>query len=197
MQTFLPYSSFKRSAAVLDNKRLGKQRVETLQVMQGLAGMRLKSSVIVDTGRSKHVVFPDGTDGVAPITKKVDLDPSEWSLEVTSGVGWLNHPITRMWAGRECWLMSYQFAICREWTRRGFRDTCLAKTLYLHKHSELCEVRKPKPPFWLGNRDFHLSHQSNLVSKLPEHYGPLFPGVPDDLAYVWPKPKQRPRWEQQ
>ena len=32
MQTFLPYSDFKRSAEALDNKRLGKQRVESMQI---------------------------------------------------------------------------------------------------------------------------------------------------------------------
>lgn len=39
MQTFLPYSNFVESAAVLDRQRLGKQRVETLQIMQTLAGI--------------------------------------------------------------------------------------------------------------------------------------------------------------
>ncbi|WP_407659745.1 pyrimidine dimer DNA glycosylase/endonuclease V, partial [Kineococcus indalonis] len=34
MQTFLPYPGFARSAAVLDAPRLGKQRVETLQVLR-------------------------------------------------------------------------------------------------------------------------------------------------------------------
>lgn len=38
MQTFLPYSDFKISAACLDNKRLGKQRVETLQILNVLLG---------------------------------------------------------------------------------------------------------------------------------------------------------------
>src|SRR5688500_7980568 len=33
MQTFLPYPSYERSAAVLDDRRLGKQRVETMQIM--------------------------------------------------------------------------------------------------------------------------------------------------------------------
>jgi hypothetical protein len=33
MQTFLPLPSFRRSAAVLDNKRLGKQRVECKQIL--------------------------------------------------------------------------------------------------------------------------------------------------------------------
>lgn len=37
MQTFLPYSGFKKSVRVLDNKRLGKQRVETLQLLKALA----------------------------------------------------------------------------------------------------------------------------------------------------------------
>ncbi|MEW2569944.1 MSMEG_6728 family protein [Streptomyces sp. NPDC057621] len=36
MQTFLPYPGFTRSAAVLDQARLGKQRVEALQVLRGL-----------------------------------------------------------------------------------------------------------------------------------------------------------------
>jgi hypothetical protein len=36
VQTFLPYPSFARSAAVLDTRRLGKQRVEALQLLRGL-----------------------------------------------------------------------------------------------------------------------------------------------------------------
>ena len=38
MQTFLPYASFQKSAACLDSKRLGKQRVEALQILNVLAG---------------------------------------------------------------------------------------------------------------------------------------------------------------
>ena len=36
MQTFLPYPDFAASAAALDPKRLGKQRVEALQVLRAL-----------------------------------------------------------------------------------------------------------------------------------------------------------------
>lgn len=36
MQTFLPYPSFSKSASVLDNRRLGKQRVECLQILKAL-----------------------------------------------------------------------------------------------------------------------------------------------------------------
>lgn len=37
MQTFLPYYSFRASAEALDSKRLGKQRVETKQILNALA----------------------------------------------------------------------------------------------------------------------------------------------------------------
>jgi len=36
MQTFLPYESFAHSAHCLDNQRLGKQRVENLQIIRAL-----------------------------------------------------------------------------------------------------------------------------------------------------------------
>ena len=36
MQTFLPYADFEQSARVLDPKRLGKQRVEVIQVVRAL-----------------------------------------------------------------------------------------------------------------------------------------------------------------
>ena len=37
MQTFLPLEDFSQSARVLDSSRLGKQRVETLQILKALA----------------------------------------------------------------------------------------------------------------------------------------------------------------
>ena len=40
MQTFLPYANFNRSARALDYKRLGKQRVEALQIHNIVSGKR-------------------------------------------------------------------------------------------------------------------------------------------------------------
>jgi hypothetical protein len=39
MQTFLPFSDFHKSAKCLDGKRLWKQRVETMQILQTLSGV--------------------------------------------------------------------------------------------------------------------------------------------------------------
>lgn len=140
MQTFLPYDGFTESARVLDNKRLGKQRVETMQIMAAL-----------------H-----------------------------TGKGWIHHPATKMWRGRECALLYYQEAICHEWTSRGYKDACRIKTYDLHMQYCDDDGNNP-PPFWLGDPEFHRAHRSNLLRKFPEHYGPLFePDLPDDLPYVWP-----------
>lgn len=38
MQTFLPYPDFRQTAKVLDRQRLGKQRIETKQIIQTLLG---------------------------------------------------------------------------------------------------------------------------------------------------------------
>ena len=41
-------------------------------------------------------------------------------------------------------------------------------------------------PEWLGNPDFHIAHQSNLIRKKPEFYIPIFGNIPDNLEYIWP-----------
>ncbi|MFJ8821099.1 MSMEG_6728 family protein [Streptomyces sp. NPDC102467] len=60
MQTFLPYSDFMQSAAILDQARLGKQRVEALQVLRGLTvpgyGWRHHPAVRMWTGYEEALV---------------------------------------------------------------------------------------------------------------------------------------------
>lgn len=136
MQTFLPFPSFADSARVLDSKRLGKQRVECLQILKALT---------------------------------------------LPSYGWQHHPAVKMWRGFEHQLVVYGYAICLEWTGRGFKDTCFGKIAEFHKLYPNGRAIIP----WLTDA-LCTSHQSNLLRKLPEHYAPLFPNVPDDLPYVWP-----------
>ena len=137
MQTFLPYADFEKSAKSLDRQRLGKQRVETMQIMNAI------------------------------------LNPN---------YGWQSHPAVNMWRGHETTLLEYQKAICNEWVSRGYKDTCLQKTIDLVDSVKTNTTR----PGWIGDYEFHLSHQSNLLRKLPDHYSQHFIGVPDDLPYFWP-----------
>ncbi|MBC9735025.1 MSMEG_6728 family protein [Nocardioides marmotae] len=148
MQTFLPYADFERSAHVLDPRRLGKQRVECIQVVRGLT---------VPT------------------------------------YAWRNHPAVKMWRGHLEALGRYSFACCEAWVERGHHDTCAATigadlaaagVREVGTQAELAAAEALPP--WLGEVALHRSHRSNLVRKDPDYYGPLFPGVPDDLPYVWP-----------
>jgi hypothetical protein len=148
VQTFLPYPDFARSARALDVKRLGKQRVECLQVVRGLT-------------------VPD--------------------------YGWRHHPAVRMWRGRLEALGRYTLACCEAWTDGGRADTCAATVVLDLREAGVTRIRTQAElaaagalPTWVGDPAFHLAHQSSLVRKDPDFYGPLFPGVPDDLPYVWP-----------
>ncbi|GGS53429.1 MULTISPECIES: MSMEG_6728 family protein [Actinokineospora] len=149
MQTFLPYADFAATARVLDPKRLGKQRVEAIQVLRGLT---------------------------------------------VPGYGWRRHPAVRMWSGYEEALVRYGLEICAVWCAAGHADTCAATLRAdLGRARDIAEVRGQwelcaagEVPPWLGDASVHLSHQSALVRKAPDHYRRLFPDVPPDLPYVWP-----------
>ncbi|ATW47186.1 MSMEG_6728 family protein [Streptomyces peucetius] len=153
MQTFLPCPDFTESAAALDPRRLGKQRVEALQVLRGLT---------------------------------------------VPGYGWRRHPAVRMWAGYEEALARYGLEVCGVWTAQGRADTCavtLVNDLAGSRERPNGDTVRPQDrlaadgdlPPWLGDPVFHRSHQSSLLRKDREFYGDRFPGVPDDLPYLWPK----------
>lgn len=166
MQTFLPYEDFTQAAASLDYMRLGKQRVETLQVLQTLLGFRLVSSY-KDAGG-----------------KKVALPKESWTLEVNGQKGWRNHPAVKMWRGSELALLSYQDAVCDEWTSRGYSDSCKEKSHFLLEPFK--DSLGFSLPSWLGDEELHASHRSNLLRKDPVFYGAIWPNEPADLPYIWP-----------
>jgi hypothetical protein len=90
--------------------------------------------------------------------------------------GWRNHPAVLMWRDYEPALAQYGRIVCVEWRGRGYQDTLLDK---------FPESDVVYPP-WLGDTEFHRSHQANLVRKLPEHYRKYFPSVDETLPYIWP-----------
>ena len=134
MQTFMPYADFLRSAQALDRRRLGKQRVEVLQLLQAVKG-------------------------------------------------WVNHPARVMWRGHERALAEYGQVVCEVWRGYGYKDTCADK---IAATAAQYGPETDRWPHWMGDWDFHTSHQSNLIRKNREHYVPNFGDVPVDLAYIWP-----------
>lgn len=102
--------------------------------------------------------------------------------------GWQRHPASRMWRGHLPALTLYTLTMIDEWTSRGKRDTIRPFVLeFAPEVDRLPQTAVPMPD-WLGTAEFHDSHRSNLVRKLPEHYRPHFPAIADDLPYVWPIP---------
>ncbi len=153
----MPHPDFRRSAQLLDDRRLGKQRVETLQIMQVLVKLRWDNSV--------------------------------GEIEVFEPRGWRNHPAVLMWQGYELALLGYERQVCDEWTSRGYKDTCLPKTLGLVRRWHGDDAPEYVDPPWLGDEFLHRSHQSNLIRKDADFYRPLFPGVSAEEPYVWPTSK--------
>ena len=72
------------------------------------------------------------------------------------------------------------------WIERGHADTVRGQILEFAPDVDLLTQDELDLPPWIGDEAVHLSHRSNLIRKDPGYYGPLFPGVPDDLPYVWP-----------
>ena len=101
---------------------------------------------------------------------------------VTKGA-WINHPCVIMWMGHEIALIRYSIAICQEWIARGYNDTMLPRFETMLAGA-IAQGLSQSNPHWLGDENFHISHQSNLVKKLPEFYAPKF-DVPNDLPYIW------------
>ena len=175
MQTFLPCLLYKDSARVLDNRRLGKQRVECLQLLHVLQKGPWICSECKDS-------WPD--------------DPCCGGMGKPMKTPWYNHPAARMWKGFEKQLAIYGLYICNEWIARGFNDTCFQKIqeilrvfdphyqFQLNNYINYGSTEKIQP--WMGNNAFHASHRSNLLRKDPVWYGQFGWSESPDLPYYWP-----------
>lgn len=110
-----------------------------------------------------------------------------WTALVDN-VGWIHHPATKMWSGHTHALAIYGHAMCSVWIKRGFDDSL--RPWFRERCEEIEWPNKPKWPWWFGNAQMVQSHRSNLVHKLPQHYGPLFPEVAElpRMPYLWPNP---------
>lgn len=100
---------------------------------------------------------------------------------INPAYGWQNHPAVKMWKGHEYALLKYGMIICFEWLARGYRDTMMKKFW-----GEIVKYEAEDGPSWLGNREFHRSHKSNLLRKDKKFYKKYKWNVPTTLPYVWP-----------
>jgi len=142
MQTFAPSPIHVYTAADLDYRRLGKQRVETLQILNAL---------------------------LIPTKKR----------------GWKNHPAVKQWIGHEGFLIEYGLTMCKEWIRRGYKDTCTAKIGAFYDNPEVTAKTKHRPDWW-GNEAFHSSHRAALLFKDEKWYSQFGWKEKPVYDYWWP-----------
>jgi hypothetical protein len=108
---------------------------------------------------------------------------------VNPDYGWKQHPASKMWRGYEKALLIYGLNICHEWKKRGYKDSLFDKfrnEIDTKYEGNIIYPGCIKYPHWLGNKEFHDSHKSNLIRKFPEYYGKLWLNIPDNLPYIWP-----------
>jgi hypothetical protein len=177
MQTFLPllwpkgYSKsklskrlkacFRASCGALDNKRLGKQRVEALQLINAIVQRKqlgLHGPVGAD-GRRKH------------FTSKGIRVP-----------GWINHLATLMWEDHLETLRLYMNVAIKAWCGRKNADGNPTKNTM-----KIVDIDKSKlslPPF-IGDKEFHATHRANLLYKDSDFYGKHGWSETPCVGYIW------------
>lgn len=166
MQTFLPFSSFSKSAEVLDSQRLNKQRVECLQILNALWRTEWSCSVCQEP-QTEFMSY--GSKSTYEHIHNIIKTP------------WYNHPAVQMWKNYEHALAEYTDFICFEWVDRGFKDSCRAKI-----NNYLTTLKSVTYPKWLGNEKFHSSHRAALLAKNFNYYKQFNWSVEPKIEYFWP-----------
>lgn len=162
MQTFLPYPNFEQSAKCLDNKRLGKQRIEGLQILDALYRGPFSCTNCRQPSITCHC--------------------SHRNIRATP---WYNHPATQLWKGYELQLCFYVQNVIDEWKSRGFKDKCEEKLEFFLSHYEFSSSTLP---WFIGLTEFHNSHKAALLAKYPEHYSQFNWDVEPEVKYLWKRP---------
>lgn len=90
--------------------------------------------------------------------------------------GWINHPAVKMWLPYENALKEYTNICIQLWIKKGYNNTI-----------EVPKINdKIIYPHWLGNKQFHASHRSNLLRKNFNFYSKYNWKESTDLEYIWP-----------
>ena len=167
MQTFLPYSDFTKSLQALDYRRLGKQRVETWQILNAID----KRKAGIKAGWINHpatIMWEDHKDALTlygliacEIWAQKGYEDNMFGRieEHSQQVSYLLWRPTPPWKVKPSLLFDFQ-----------------------------SEVTMPP---WLGDKDFHNSHKALLLQKKYEYYKQYNwqnDFVPDwkFWSYIWP-----------
>lgn len=161
MQTFLPYDSFKRSAEVLDNARLGKQRVETLQIVSVLTNRTTawQNHPAVNMWRGCLDVLHDYHAAIVSEWRSRGFKDTTMDRVACMILGARKEARTRV----PFWLSFTLFHQCHRWNL-AYKDA----SLYPHEFASEMPA-KEKPPYVWPKPGFMLRKDYEA----PEHRGSL------------------------
>jgi len=163
--TSLNDPTFSKSAANLDRARLGKQRVEAMQIYniidrfdQGCAQLDLYSrptfpkcgmqaSRTENPVETYHVRIKFFMDNIQEIKKNTSLK-----------LGWFGHPAVKMWIGYKEALGLYINACIDEWVKRGYVNK-------MKRYDVSSNGSTIVLPWWLNFKGLIQSHCAALVNK--------------------------------
>ena len=170
MQTFLPYPDFAESAAVLDSKRLGKQRVEALQVLRAVTrltyGWKRHPAVRMWVGYAEGV-GAYGTVMCLEWVSRGNGDTVAGTIGVDLAAAGLpsvprtQHELTRAYALPE-WIGDHRVHVSHQ--------AAPMRVLWINAAAEQGGDPQVK---WLVRKD-------------PAFYRPLFPDADPQMPYFWP-----------
>jgi len=173
MQTFLPHADFARSAAALDRQRLGKQRVEVLQLLNTFRPDRRLRGWANHPARLQWEGYLDAL--------------ARYGLVVCAE--WVHRGY------RDGCAAKIAASWCRSTAREipGGEDAVPPPMLeeigtFLRQREEAArrgEDSRFFPP-WFGDERYHASHRGNLLRKDPVWYGTLGWTESPELPYFWP-----------
>lgn len=196
MNTFLTYPNIQQTARSLDSKRLGKQRLETLQLLNTMVGCKLVAEKGINLTDWRKVKLSGLSKGEREIVKKrrLALARKKSSLKLK---GWVNHPARLVWVGHEKALARYGLIICKEWERRGYVENIAPHIAVLSSH-----FPDTGWPDWVFDPNAHLLMRQSLrfkevvdnaklVAKGKEAvwwYRDQWPSIEPIYGYAWSQP---------
>jgi len=169
MQTFLPYSDFKKCAQVLDKRRCFKQVVEASQIIDCLEGKKV--------GWRNHPAVKMWV-GYLPELKHY------YNIFLNHCIEVHKIKVTKMWY-KECY---YSYGVKTEQIRVDENHNVIHEPHNYFVDNQIPSWERNKP-FWLGQEPFHRAMRSRLIEKDPEFYGPKFLDKDkgyNDSKYWWP-----------
>ena len=183
MQTFLPYPCFIESAKCLDFRRLGKQRVESKQLLNAL---EIRKSGIAKGGWVNHpaTVMWEGYEDA--LKHYMNIMIIEWRLRKYKNT--MQFASVQTHKRNKLIYEAKEYEKVFELVKNDPCPNCPHSSGIYCKDGwygfENSQQTINMPPF-IGNVDFHSSHRSNLLRKDFKYYSQFGWEEPINLPYIW------------